>query len=86
MTSEHVKSRSICMAKFYLFVIQMVCYSDHGTGHLNSKPVDERTSPQDLNTKLVCYSDPHCSLANRQNAVEDKMLFKHTHSHANFKI
>ena len=30
----------------------------HGTRHLNRKPCDEQT-----NTKLVGYSDPHCTLA-----------------------
>ena len=32
----------------------------HGTVHLNSEPFNEQTNPLDLNSKLVCYSDPHC--------------------------
>ena len=35
----------------------------HGTRNLNSKPFDERTNLHDLNTKLVCYSDPYCIMA-----------------------
>ena len=84
----------IWIANFYLFLIQMVFYSDawyngnrhlnsgpvfkwwseyrsinqmviwilnyHGTGPPKSKPFDERINPHDLNTELVCYSDPHC--------------------------
>ena len=37
--SKHLNSGNILRVIFYLFVIQMVCYSDalnHGTGHLNS--------------------------------------------------
>ena len=42
-------------------VNQMVTWipNYHGTGHLNSKPFDERATPHDLTTELVCYSDPH---------------------------
>ena len=32
----------------------------HGTGHQNSKPFNKQTNPHDLDTELVCYSDPHC--------------------------
>ena len=32
-------------------------YSRHG---LNNGPLDERTVLDHLNTKWVCYSDPHC--------------------------
>ena len=35
----------------------LVRYSGHG---LNNKPFNERTNLDHLNTKLVCYSDPHC--------------------------
>ena len=33
----------------------------HGTGHLNIKTLDKQANPHDLRTKLVRYSDPHCS-------------------------
>ena len=35
----------------------LVRYSGYG---LNNEPLDERTILDHLNTKLVCYSDPHC--------------------------
>ena len=45
----------------YWSVNQMVIWIQnyHGTGHLNSKPFEDQTNPHDLNTKLVCYSDPY---------------------------
>ena len=36
-----------------------VRYSGHG---LNNEPFDERTVLDHLNTKLVRYSDPHCTV------------------------
>ena len=66
-------SEHISIANFYLFVIQMVVWywsinqmviwtpNFHGTWHLNCEPFDERANPHDPNTKLVCYSDPHCT-------------------------
>ena len=41
----------------------------HGTGHLNSKPFNDRTNPSDLKTKLVCFSDPHCFCFDQQKHV-----------------
>ena len=32
------------------------------TRHLNCKPFNYQTNPHDLNTELVCYSDPHCKV------------------------
>ena len=94
LNCKHLKSRNIWITNFYLFIIQMVCYSDtqyhftrhlnsgpvfkwseywsinqmliwipnyHSTGHLDSEPLDDRTNPHDLNTELVCFSDPHCT-------------------------
>ena len=44
------------------FVNQMVIWIPkyHGTGHLNSEPFHESINPHDLNTQLVCHSDPYC--------------------------
>ena len=36
----------------------LVCYSSHD---LNNGPFKERTVLDHSNTKLVCYSDPHCT-------------------------
>ena len=37
----------------------LVRYSDGG---LNKEPFDDRTALNHLNTELVRYSDPHCTL------------------------
>ena len=50
-------------------------------GHLYGEPFDERTNPHDLNTKLVCYLDPHCiwnlnSDFSRIQMIKSNMLVK----------
>ena len=46
----------------YLSINQMMIWmlNHNVTGHLNIEPFDKQTNPHELNTKLVCYSDPHC--------------------------
>ena len=39
--------------------LNRVHYSRHG---LKNRPFDEQTVLDYLNTKLVCFSDPHCTM------------------------
>ena len=48
----------VCYSNHDLNSKLLVCYSRHG---LNYGPFDERTISHDRNSKLVCYSDPHCT-------------------------
>ena len=43
---------------YHLISELLVHYSRHG---LNNEPLEERTVLEHLNTKLVRYSDPHCT-------------------------
>ena len=47
----------------YRSINQMVIWilNFHDTRHLNSAPFNKRTNTHDLNTQLVCFSDPHCT-------------------------
>ena len=55
----------------YRSVNQMVIWISkyHGTELLNNKLFDQRTNPHDLNTKLVFYLDPHCTVHASQSSV-----------------
>ena len=61
------------------FLIILGIYSDphlnsgqsvgNSNGGLKSKPFYDRTDPHNLNTKLVCYSDPHCNIVSTLGVV-----------------
>ena len=51
LISKHLKSGNTWISNFYLYVIQIVRFSDtwyHGTGHMNSRPVFK------YHAQLVC--------------------------------
>ena len=56
--SSVTKCHSVTKLLYHLNSKLLVCYSRHG---LNSEPFNEQTVLDHLNTKLVYYSDPHCS-------------------------
>ena len=59
LNSEHLISRNMCRANFYLFVIQMVCYSDarhHVTG-IGILVLNKGTSGFTPNTLLIPKQD-----------------------------
>ena len=50
--------------KFYLYlIIIMDIFAHYSNGGQNNEPFSNQTHVRDLNTKLVCYSDHHCTLA-----------------------
>ena len=51
----------------------LVRYSRHG---LNNRSFEEPTFWDHLNTKLVCYSDPHCNYTWRGLVVHDREKWK----------
>ena len=48
----------------------LVYYSCHD---LNNGPFTEQTILDNLNTKQVCYSDPHCTLVRLLKTVVNKL-------------